>query len=1179
MKSTVELIVEGRVDRHHKRPMKPIRIYWLSFLFVGWLSTVALLAGAPKTDVDRMKDQHALLHAVETGDKKGVQALLQDGVDPCFEGDAPGSREGQTRPLFLAARKGHAEIVTLLLEKDKSYKDLALWLAADEGQLGSVKALIEAGADVDVKLDLKSADQMCALMMAVKKKSSGVVKTLLEAGAGTKLKNGKRETALVIAAAQGSSDLVALLKQAELDEDLRNAASKGQTEILRELLSRGASLETRSKAGATPLMLAAVQGKQDTVEALLEKGANVNARNKIGSTALMYVAGRGHASIAKVLLDKRADVNATDNQKDTAWRGAVYAGHQEIAQMLKAAGANDSMDALAAAAMGDLALVSDFVKTGGADVRDARGRTPLMKAAGRGHTQVVSFLIDQGADVNAKTTSGWTSLLNAAKEGQKDVVSILLQKGANIEAKDDLDERTSLSWAAAEGHVEVVAILLDRGADFEADDKAGYTPLLQAVANGHESVARALLEKGGFSWHYNYRLLRLAVGRRDAVLVKLLFDHGAVASEKEVMCAEAAGDDAILRLFRQKQKDQSLEAAVRARDAARIDSLLEGGADPNSGILAVGYDGDVAMIQKLLAKGANVNAARRTNGFTVLMGAVRNLEVVKLLLAKGADPNAKMKDGSTATRRACYIGENKVVEVLKSSGAKDEIDLCMAAGIGDVAKANSLLGKGVAVNERDGEGNTALMIAAENVQGDIVRILLQKGADVNAQNKEGDTALMRAASAYAGSEDEESKDKKTTPTARRKNIVQLAQAIINALPDKEAGLNIADEWGETCLSVVEKCKDKELAEILKKAGARVRGIARNSEEKPSAPFPGEKRPPDRAEDGLRLELEKLLGEAKTRGEMNHGVFGNAGDFETAWIESVLPAVSNSVRVVSYKSALTIEQKSDGLKVECGTDSKPSRIAVGPELTHTLAPKSKNLLLKLDDGTIRVQGEDGAPIYMLMVAKPSADLARLNGQSVSDLRFVGRFASWMKIQDSGTLFFNDVAAVGFSVTNVWHVQSTSAEEVLRPLREKQIKAQVEKNAREEEHKKTMAAAEIKRKADVAREALERDAQATKDADEKVRKIVQEVGPKPENSAWDASVIEVKLYLDKVLKDPDSVKYIDWYKPQLIELDKKWYWAVKVRYRAKNSFGAYGIEEGTALIRDKEVIKFVPSSPEE
>jgi hypothetical protein len=64
----------------------------------------------------------------------------------------------------------------------------------------------------------------------------------------------------------------------------------------------------------------------------------------------------------------------------------------------------------------------------------------------------------------------------------------------------------------------------------------------------------------------------------------------------------------------------------------------------------------------------------------------------------------------------------------------------------------------------------------------------------------------------------------------------------------------------------------------------------------------------------------------------------------------------------------------------------------------------------------------------------------------------------------------------------------------------------------------------------------------------------------NSAYDGSVIQVERYLKRTLKDPESFKALKW---SPVEKDADGF-VVRVRYRARNSFGAMVIEEGVFLL---------------
>ena len=130
-------------------------------------------------------------------------------------------------------------------------------------------------------------------------------------------------------------------------------------------------------------------------------------------------------------------------------------------------------------------------------------------------------------------------------------------------------------------------------------------------------------------------------------------------------------------------------------------------------------NGDIATIQDLINKGADVNAADN-NGFTALEGASQHghLEIVRLLVEKGANVNTKTEKGHTALMAAAQYGHSNIVQFL--------------------------LDKGADVNSSYITGKTPLMAATENHHTDTVKMLLDKGADVNLKRRDGKTALSIA---------------------------------------------------------------------------------------------------------------------------------------------------------------------------------------------------------------------------------------------------------------------------------------------------------------------------------------------------------------------------------------------------------------------------------------------------
>lgn len=125
---------------------------------------------------------------------------------------------------------------------------------------------------------------------------------------------------------------------------------------------------------------------------------------------------------------------------------------------------------------------------------DEAGTTPLAFAAGFGHIELVRFLLEKGANVNARDSRGVSPLFIAVWLKQTECVRALLEKGAVASAPGPGGMRPL--HVAATGDVEILKMLLARGADTSVRNDLGNTPLLLAVREGPEETVRTLVEAG-----------------------------------------------------------------------------------------------------------------------------------------------------------------------------------------------------------------------------------------------------------------------------------------------------------------------------------------------------------------------------------------------------------------------------------------------------------------------------------------------------------------------------------------------------------------------------------------------------------------------------------------------------------------------------------------------------------
>jgi len=166
--------------------------------------------------------------------------------------------------------------------------------------------------------------------------------------------------------------------------------------------------------------------------------------------------------------------------------------------------------------------------------RSERGSTPLHFACFSERPEMVEYLLEQGAEVNAVNDPLYTPLHYASQVKQPEILRLLLSNRADI-MMETREGEMPLHMAASSADIEAVKILLEYGSPVDATDSRERTPLLlSARESGDTVVASTLLAAGAnidFIDTYGDCALELAAWRCFEDFVHCLLNHRAAIPE------------------------------------------------------------------------------------------------------------------------------------------------------------------------------------------------------------------------------------------------------------------------------------------------------------------------------------------------------------------------------------------------------------------------------------------------------------------------------------------------------------------------------------------------------------------------------------------------------------------------------------------------------------------------
>ena len=556
---------------------------------------------------------------------------------------------------------------------------------------------------------------------------------------------------------------------------LFSAAVYGEIHILRCLIENGADVNARVSVddNSTPLMIAAANSQRDVVTFLIEHGANVDLRDEDGFTALHCAClDRAYIGVGEMLgclIENGADVNARTNEDCTPLMIACDNDHVYAVKFLMEHGANvdhqdrDGRTAVHHAVNRKAYHCLSYLTENGADVnaRTYDGRIPLMIATARGYIKVAMYLIDHGAEVHDRTAALHNAVhCSCTDPSSCEILSCMIENGGDVNAKT-FGNRTPLMTAAEKGQIKVVTYLIEHGvrstnsttSDYvNLRDDNGQTALHHAVQCFDPvscEILSCLIEHGGDvnSTYDNCTPLMIAAERGQMKLVTFLIEHGANLDRRDkddqtALHYAVCGSDvsceilsyliehgAEINAFTRHDNCTPLMFACKYGHLNAVSSLIEHGAKVNLqdaiGNTAVHYalscsNGSPEVLSRLMRDRAAVNSACTRDNGTPLMIACEygHMNAVTFLIEHGANMDLQDKNGDTALHYAVSAG---AVNTLLDLGALHLIPVCNKHGLTPLLQAS---------NRRNSEKVKCLILRPEITKKKKIEALELLGASI-----------------------------------------------------------------------------------------------------------------------------------------------------------------------------------------------------------------------------------------------------------------------------------------------------------------------------------------------------------------------------------------------------------------------------------------------------------------
>jgi len=587
------------------------------------------------------------------------------------------SLPGQTAgPRDISVTEAEPRGKPLLLEMTSAEKRSHNFLRAlEEGDLSTVRQLIEAGADVNIR----ESDGTTPLIRAAAGTNSLLIEILLEAGADIHAVDVGEKSAIDYATRRDREEIVGIL------------LSKGSSPSTETLPPRGVIRGQVVDEDGAPLSDVFIRCFYQITNGNLTSYFRTDIQSGPDGSIEFESLRPQTYQVGMTTMPGVMETVVLEHRKSVV--------ENIIVRTTRQTSLNQHLFHLPYPVDAD--VIRKFLEEGAeVDTRSESGETPLMSVSGAHQTDLAGVLLESGADVNATDSEGESALIHAIQrfrwhrgDQSMDILILLLDAGADVNAADKegksalwhaiySENDTLIDFLRAHGAENPIAELPARGmicgVILDADDR----PLPEAGLQFAKIAELGKKRSSGFGYknrmadeHGMFKLRRL---KPATYLLRSLNIHD-LPQEIMIESTTSRVMNVVLHSSSEIETEQAMIEAARRGDIEAVNAALSSGAvvdaeDHHTGLTALYMAvscNHLEIVSMLLAAGANMDPPTETRRPILGLAARKGyLKIAKILVEAGADLETTNFQGHTAMDEAVWKERAEVVEYLLSCGAK-----------------------------------------------------------------------------------------------------------------------------------------------------------------------------------------------------------------------------------------------------------------------------------------------------------------------------------------------------------------------------------------------------------------------------------------------------------------------------------------------------------------------------